>query len=199
MKKIQVFETCVSELSRLPGVGRKTAMRLALHILKMKEADVKRLSESLTTLKEKMVFCSICGSLSERETCEICRDEYRSREKICVVEEAREVIVLESAGCFDGLYHVLGGKISPLDGVGPDDLNIDKLVDRVEKEGIKEIIIATNPDVEGETTAIYLMRIFRDNPEVSITRIASGIPIGTNLEHADEVTLLKAMEGRRPL
>lgn len=196
MIKNRVFENCLNELSRLPGIGRKTAGRLALHVLKMKHEDVKRLVESIVDLKEKTVFCSICGGISEAAVCSVCDDRYRVRTQICVVEEPKDIFIIENTGSYRGLYHVLGGRISPLDGIGPDDLRIASLVDRLETGEITEVIMATNPDVEGETTAIYISRLLKRFSHISVTKIASGVPIGSNLEHTDEVTLLKALEGR---
>lgn len=186
----------MGELSRLPGIGRKTAARLALHILKADSEQVKNLAESLIELKEKTVFCKICGNMSETETCHICTDSYRNSAQICVVEEAKDIFILEATGFYRGLYHVLGGRISPLDGVGPEDLTIDSLIKRASHTGITEVILATNPDIEGETTAIYLSKILKKH-NVKVTKIASGVPIGTNLEYTDELTLLKAMEQRK--
>lgn len=194
--KNRIFERCVGELSRLPGIGRKTAARLALHILKADSEQVKNLAESLIELKEKTVFCKICGNMSETETCHICTDSYRNSAQICVVEEAKDIFILEATGFYRGLYHVLGGRISPLDGVGPEDLTIDSLIKRASHTGITEVILATNPDIEGETTAIYLSKILKKH-NVKVTKIASGVPIGTNLEYTDELTLLKAMEQRK--
>lgn len=194
--KNRIFERCVGELSRLPGIGRKTAARLALHILKADSEQVKNLAESLIELKEKTVFCKICGNMSETETCHICTDSYRNSAQICVVEEAKDIFILEATGFYRGLYHVLGGRISPLDGVGPEDLTIDSLIKRASHTNITEVILATNPDIEGETTAIYLSKILKKH-NVKVTKIASGVPIGTNLEYTDELTLLKAMEQRK--
>lgn len=192
----RIFERCVGELSRLPGIGRKTAARLALHILKSDSEQVKALAESLLELKEKTVFCKVCGNMSETETCHICTDSYRNRSQLCVVEEAKDIFILEATGFYRGLYHVLGGRISPLDGVGPEDLRIDSLLERAKNGEVQEIILATNPDIEGETTAIYLSKILKRH-NLKVTKIASGVPIGTNLEYTDEITLLKAMEQRK--
>jgi len=194
--KNRIFERCVGELSRLPGIGKKTAARLALHILKTDGEQVHNLAKSLIELKEKTVFCKICGSLAESETCHICEDQYRNRSQICVVEEARDVFILEATGFYRGLYHVLGGRISPLDGIGPEDLTIEKLIKRACSDSISEVILATNPDIEGETTAIYLSKLLKKH-NLKVTKIASGVPIGINLEYTDEITLLKAMEQRK--
>jgi recombination protein RecR len=199
MIKNRVYENCLNELSRLPGIGRKTASRLALHVLKMRNEDVRRLADSIVNLREKTVFCRICGGISENEVCSVCDDRYRNQAQICVVEEPRDVFVIENIGSYKGLYHVLGGKISPLDGIGPDDLRVSELLKRLEGSKVTEVIMATNPDVEGETTAIYISRLLRRFPNVSVTKIASGVPIGSHLEYTDEVTLLKALEGRTRL
>jgi len=194
--KNRIFERCVGELSRLPGIGRKTAARLALHILKADIEQVQALADSLIELKEKTVFCKICGNMSETEVCHICTDDYRNKTQLCIVEEAKDIFVLEATGFFRGLYHVLGGRISPLDGIGPENLRIDSLLERASNGEIAEVIFATNPDIEGETTAIYLSKLLRKY-NLKVTKIASGIPIGSNLEYTDELTLLKAMEQRK--
>lgn len=199
MIHIKVFDACVNEFSKLPGIGRKTAVRLSLHILKMKPENAKRLAESITELKEKIGFCTECGSITETEICEICVSTARDKTSMCVVEEAKDVFFIENTGQFRGVYHVLGGKISPLDGVGPADLSFNKLILRVEKNGVKEVIIATNPDADGETTAMYIGRILRKFEGLKLTKLASGIPIGSHLEFADEMTVLRALENRRDL
>lgn len=196
MKHIQVFDECVHELSRLPGIGKKTATRLALHLLKVKTDSVYKLADSIRTLKEKIIFCKECGSISESEVCSICTSENRKTDTICIVEEAKDVFFIENTGRFNGLYHVLGGKISPLDGIGPKDLSFSKLVDRVKEKQVKEVIIATNPDADGETTAIYIGRVLQNIENLKITKLASGIPIGSHLEYADELTVLRALENR---
>ncbi len=196
MQHIKVFDACVHEFSRLPGVGRKTAVRLALHVLKMKPENVKRLADSIVDLKEKTTFCSECGQLSEEDICVICSSDTRNKEIICIVEEAKDVFFIEHTGQYRGLYHVLGGKISPLDSIGPSDLSFDKLIERVSKNSVSEVIIATNPDADGEMTALYITRILQKFSELKITKLASGIPIGTHIEYADELTVLKALENR---
>lgn len=193
--KNRIFERCVGELSRLPGIGRKTAVRLALHILKSDASQVKNLSDSITELKEKTVICSVCGNMAEEEICYICLDKSRQNGQLCVVEEAKDIFIIENTGFFRGRYHVLGGRISPLDGIGPSDLTINRLLERTAEENISEVIIATNPDIEGETTAIYLSKMLK-KLNLKVTKIASGVPIGTNLEYTDELTLFKAMEQR---
>ena len=196
MQNIKVFDDCVHELSRLPGVGRKTAVRLALHILKIKREQAYKLSDAIKKLKDNIKFCKECGSISETEICPVCSDENRQKDVICIVEEAKDVFFIENTGRFFGLYHVLGGKISPLDGIGPSDLSFEKLKERVEKLQVKEVIIATNPDADGETTASYIGRILQNVPNLKITKLASGIPIGSHLEYADEITVLRALENR---
>lgn len=196
MQNIKVFDDCVHELSRLPGVGRKTAVRLALYLLKVRPEQVYKLSDSLRLLKDKIKFCSECGSITEEEKCQVCQDSRRRRDTICIVEEAKDVFFIENTGRYDGLYHVLGGKISPLDGVGPSDLSFNKLLERVKANNVKEVIIATNPDADGETTASYTGRILSNIEGLKITKLASGIPIGSHLEYADEITVLRALENR---
>ncbi len=199
MHKIQALDDCIFELSRLPGIGRKTAARLAMHLLKMKPEDVRRLADRLIAFKDRTVACTICGGLSESDICPICRDNYRDTGTLCVVEEAKDLFVIEQTGYFKGKYHVLGGKISPLDGIGPDNLRISQLSDRIAAENVHEVILATNPDVDGETTAVYLTRVLRKHPGLKVTKLASGIPLGTHIEYADEMTVLRALEGRREI
>lgn len=196
MQNIKVFDDCVHELSRLPGVGRKTAVRLALHILKLKQEQAYKLSDAIKKLKDNIKFCKECGSISETEVCSVCSDESRKKDIICIVEEAKDVFFIENTGRYFGLYHVLGGKISPLDGIGPSDLSFDKLTKRVQDLKVKEVIIATNPDADGETTASYIGKILQNVEGLKITKLASGIPIGSHLEYADEITVLRALENR---
>lgn len=193
-----LFENCITELSKLPGIGRKTAERLALFIVKMKGKDVDTLVKSLKELNEKILYCNICGNLSENAICGICRDSDRDRSVICVVEKENDVNIIESTGRYNGLYHVLNGRLSPIDGITADLLNIDKLLQRIDGS-IKEIIIATNADPDGETTAIYLTKLLKKYSFLTVTRIASGLPIGGFLEYSDGITVLKALENRRPL
>jgi len=196
MQNIKVFDDCVHELSRLPGVGRKTAVRLALHILKLKQEQAYKLSDAIKKLKDNIKFCKECGSIAETEVCSVCSDESRKKDIICIVEEAKDVFFIENTGRYFGLYHVLGGKISPLDGIGPSDLSFDKLTKRVQDLKVKEVIIATNPDADGETTASYIGKILQNVEGLKITKLASGIPIGSHLEYADEITVLRALENR---
>ena len=183
----------IEELSRLPGIGKKTAQRLAFHLLKADKSIVYRLSDSLKDVKNKVRSCSSCGGITEEETCVICNDPKRDNNQLCIVEEAPDIYVFERTNIFKGTYHVLGGALSPLDGIGPDELNMGRLMDRI-KPGM-EIIIATNPTVEGETTALYISKKLSDS-DVKVTRLARGIPVGGDLEYTDEATLIRAMEGR---
>jgi len=187
----------VTLLSRLPGVGRKTAGRLAFHILKINEEDARDLAEAILAVKEKVGTCSICCNISEHDPCAVCTDQKRDRAVICVVEEASDTVALEKAEDFNPLYHVLGGRLSPLDGIGPDDLNIKELLARLDGS-VREVIIATNPDVEGEATAMYLNKLIMPFG-VKVTRIARGLPVGGDLEYADGVTITRALQGRQEL
>ena len=191
-----IVQELIDELGRLPGIGPKSAQRIAFHILQTQSFDVTRLSEVLRDVRDKVRFCSICGNVTEQETCSICRDPRRSHATICVVEEAKDVVAIERTREFKGLYHVLGGAISPIDGIGPDDLRIRQLVQRLADGSVTEVIIATDPNLEGEATATYLSRLLM-HLGLRITRLASGLPVGGDLEYADEVTLGRAFEGRR--
>lgn len=188
----------ISELSKFPGIGRKTAERLAYYIIKEKREDAQRLAEAIIKVKEKIGFCKICYNYAESDVCDICSDPLRDKKTICVVEEPRDIWALENAGNYKGLYHVLLGVISPLDGVGPDDLKIRGLLNRLEGEEVEEVIIATSPTVEGDATALYLSKIIKPL-DIKVTRIASGLPAGGEIEYADSVTLAKALQGRRPI
>jgi recombination protein RecR len=188
----------LEELERLPGIGPKSAQRVAFHILRSDEASAVRLAEALIEVKRSIHFCSRCFNLAEQELCEICADPRRELATICVVEEPRDVVAIERTGEFRGLYHVLQGAISPIDGIGPEQLRVRELIDRIGAGGIEEIIIATNPNIEGETTALYISRLAKPLG-VRVTRIASGLPVGGDLEYADEVTLGRALEARREM
>ena len=183
----------IRELSRLPGIGQKTAQRLTFHILKSDQNDVERLARSLMDIKSKTDSCTICGAITETDPCGICSDSKRDDYLICIVEDAQDIYAFEKTNSFRGKYHVLGGVISPLDGIGPDDLNLEKLYSRVEPG--TEIVLATNPSVEGDTTALYLAKVLTKK-KVKITRLARGIPVGSEIEYMDEITLIRAMEGR---
>lgn len=191
-----IVQELIDELGRLPGIGPKSAQRIAFHILQTESVDVTRLAQVLLEVKEKVRFCEICGNVSEHETCAICRDPRRQPQTICVVEEAKDVVAIERTREFRGLYHVLGGAISPIDGIGPDDLRIRQLLQRLADGTVTEVIIATDPNLEGEATATYLTRMLQQ-PGLRVTRLASGLPVGGDLEYADEVTLGRAFEGRR--
>ena len=188
----------VRELVRLPGIGQKSAQRLAFHLLKAERDDAMRLAEAIQAMKEGLSFCRQCRNIAEEELCEFCRDPKRDRSKILVIEEPSTLYAIERAGGYRGLYHVLLGVLSPLDGVGPSDIRAEELLDRVKAGGVEEVIVATNPTIEGEATAIYLTRLLKPH-HVRVSRIAYGIPVGMDIEYADEVTLVKSIEGRRDL
>jgi recombination protein RecR len=188
----------IDELGRLPGVGPKSAQRIAFHLLAADPVDVRRLVAALTEVKERVRFCTVCGNVAEEEQCRICRDPRRDPAVICVVEEPKDVVAIEKTREFRGRYHVLGGAISPIEGVGPEDLRIRELMQRLADDAVTELIIATDPNLEGEATATYLARLVKPM-ELRVTRLASGLPVGGDLEYADEVTLGRAFEGRRLL
>ena len=188
----------INELSKLPGIGGKTAQRLAFHILSMDKNEVFNLADAIRDAKESMTYCSVCGNLTDTDPCIICSDENRDRSTICVVESPKDVVAMEKIREYRGYYHVLHGAISPMDGIGPDDINLKSLIKRLQDENVKELIIATNPNIEGEATAMYIARLIKPSG-IKVSRIAHGIPVGGDLEYADEVTLLKAVEGRREL
>ena len=188
----------IGEMSKLPGIGGKTAQRLAFHILSMEDKEAFSLAEAIQDAKRSMRYCSVCGNLTESDPCSICSDDARDRSVICVVENARDVVSMEKIREYKGQYHVLHGAISPMDGIGPEDINLKSLITRLQDERVKELILATNPTIEGEATAMYIARLIKPSG-IKVTRIAHGVPVGGDLEYADEVTLLKAMEGRREL
>jgi recombination protein RecR len=191
-----VVQDLIDELGRLPGVGPKSAQRIAFHLLQTDPVDVRRLAEILIQVKERVRFCTVCGNVAEEETCRICRDPRRDDSLICVVEEAKDVVAIERTREFRGRYHVLGGAISPMDGIGPEQLRTKELLSRLADGTVQEVILATDPNLEGEATATYLTRLLRDLG-LRVTRLASGLPVGGDLEYADEVTLGRAFEGRR--
>jgi recombination protein RecR len=193
-----VLQDLVDELGRLPGIGPKSAQRIAFYLLATDPADVRRLVNALTEVKDKIRFCAICGNVAQEEQCRICRDPRRDPAVICVVEEPKDVVAIERTREFRGRYHVLGGAISPIEGVGPDDLRIRELMPRLADGQVTEVILATDPNLEGEATATYLARLLKPMG-LRITRLASGLPVGGDLEYADEVTLGRAFEGRRLL
>ena len=187
----------IEELAKLPGIGRKSAQRLAFHILEMKSSDVIELARAIVNAKKYTKHCQRCGNLTEGELCGICSSLKRDSSTICVVEDARDISAMERTKEYKGVYHVLHGTISPLDGIGPDDINIKSLISRLNTD-IKEVILATNPTIEGEATAVYISRLIKPMG-IKVTRIAHGIPVGGDIEYADEVTLMRAMEGRREM
>ena len=193
-----VVQDLIDELGRLPGVGPKSAQRIAFHILQADPVDVRRLVHALAEVKEKVRFCALCGNVAQAENCRICQDSRRDPAVICVVEEPKDVVAIERTREFRGRYHVLGGAISPIDGIGPDDLRIRELLARLADGQVTELILATDPNLEGEATATYLARMIKPMG-LKVTRLASGLPVGGDLEYADEVTLGRAFEGRRLL
>ena len=190
-----IVQDLIDEFGRLPGIGPKSAQRIAFHILQTQSFDVSRLAELLTEVRERVRFCDLCGNITEQERCSICSDPRRDRALICVVEEPKDVAAIERTRQYRGLYHVLGGAISPIDGIGPDDLSIPALMRRLGEAEVQEVIIATDPNLEGEATAAYLSRLLT-SIDVPVSRLASGLPVGGDLEFADEVTLGRAFEGR---
>jgi recombination protein RecR len=190
-------DNLVAQLTRLPGVGTRTAHRLAFHLLRVPKDEAEALAAAIGDVKERVRFCAECGNLTEEERCEICRDERRDRTLVCVVEQPADLVSLERTHEYRGLYHVLGGSLSPIDGVEPEHLRIDELMGRVESNGIQEVVLATNPNMTGEATAAYLADRLRGR--VRVTRLASGLPVGGDLEYADEVTLGRALSGRREM
>ena len=191
-----IVQELIDELGRLPGIGPKSAQRIAFHIVQTRGFDVTRLGELLLEVHEKVRFCSLCGNVADQDRCGICRDQRRNRAAICVVEEPKDVAAIERTREYRGLYHVLGGALSPIDGIGPDDLRIRELVQRLADGEVQEVILATDPNMTGEATATYLSRLLR-TMDVPVSRLASGLPVGGDLEYADEVTLGRAFEGRR--
>lgn len=193
---IEPIGRLINEFSKLPGVGAKTAQRFAYKVINMSEEEAKEFAEAITNAKSKVHYCSICGNFSEEDVCDVCKN--RSADTICVVKEPKDVIAIEKLNEYNGVYHVLHGTISPLDGVGPDDINIKGLLARIGKGGVKEVIMATNPDVEGEATAMYISGLIKPFG-IKVTRLAHGIPVGTDLEYADEVSLARAFVDRKAL
>lgn len=190
------LEKLIDEFNKLPGIGRKSAVRLAFYILEREESEIENFVLALREAKRNIKRCKICGDFSENEICDICSDEFREKSIICVVEDSRDIVSFEKMGKYKGLYHVLNGKIAPLNGITPEKLNIKSLLERVAKENISEIILALNPDLEGETTTLYLTKLLKTFG-IKITKIASGIPIGGNIEFADSATISKALDGRQ--
>jgi recombination protein RecR len=198
MQYPQPIEKLINALRQLPGIGPKTAQRLAFYILKMPKEDVVRMARSMVEAKEKIISCRICGNLTEDPDCHICRDPRRDASMLCVVQEPRDVLALERTIDYRGLYHVLMGALSPMEGIGPDEIRIRELMIRLKEGAVTEVIMATNPNVEGEATALYIARLVK-GLGIKVTRIAHGLPVGGDLEYADELTLSKALEGRREI
>ena len=192
------LQKLIEQFCRLPGVGQKTAVRYAFSLLDMSEEDAKTFANAIVAAKRDIVRCEICGNLSDKPICNICSDERRDQSVVCVVEDAKTVMALEKVKEYKGTYHVLGGAISPMDGVGPEDLRIHELLNRIQAGAVQEVILATNPNIEGETTAMYLSKLIAPLG-VRVTRLAYGVPVGADLEYADEVTLLRALDGRRDI
>lgn len=198
VKYAKPLQNLINEFAKLPGVGMKTAQRLSFHVLSMEESEVERFSDALKDAKRFLKRCSVCGNLTDQDPCGICSDQSRDHETICVVESPKDVIAMERLDDYKGLYHVLHGAISPVEGIGPQDINLMSLIKRLQGSDVKEIIVATNPTIEGEATAVYISRLIKPSG-IKVSRIAHGIPVGGDLEYADEVTLLKALEGRREI
>ncbi len=198
MAGIEAIDHLSLELSRLPGIGKKSAQRLAYHIISMKEEDVRELAVSIFNAKKKVHSCPVCGNFTDTDICPVCADSSRRRDIVCVVKDARDVNAIERTRDFNGLYHVLGGVISPMDGVGPDDIRIRELMTRIGQGEIREVVLATNPDVEGEATAAYISRLIKPMG-ITVSRIAHGVPVGGELEFTDEITLMRALQGRREI
>ncbi|MGG0187658.1 recombination mediator RecR [Bacillus rhizoplanae] len=188
----------IDSFMKLPGIGPKTAVRLAFFVLDMKEDDVLDFAKSLVNAKRNLTYCSICGHITDKDPCYICDDSHRDQSIVCVVQEPKDVIAMEKMKEYQGVYHVLNGAISPMEGIGPEDINIPQLLKRLHDETVQEVILATNPNIEGEATAMYISRLLKPTG-IKVTRIAHGLPVGGDLEYADEVTLSKALEGRREL
>ena len=192
------IQDLIDELSRLPGIGPKSAQRLAFWLVKASQQDARRLAQAIVVAKDRIAFCTECGNVAEGDRCRICRDEGRDRTVLCVVEEPKDAASIEKSSLHKGRYHVLGGAISPLDGIGPEDLRVQELLERVERDHVTEVILATNPNLEGNATAMYVAALLKPLG-IRVTRLASGLPVGGDLEYADEVTLSQALEGRREM
>jgi recombination protein RecR len=191
------LQRLINELSKLPGIGPKTAQRLAFYLLKKDNIEIAGLSQAIGQVKNGIVFCSVCGLMADSDPCSIDKDPKRNHAMVCVVEETLDALAIDRTNEYTGVFHVLGGVLNPLEGIGPEQLNIQKLMDRINGGTIKEIIIATNPSLEGETTAMHIARLLKGYPDIKVTRIARGLPMGGDLEYADDITLLRALEGRR--
>lgn len=202
----QSLQKLINEFSKLPGIGQKSAQRLAFYLLKKDQVDLTSLSAAVAQLKQGVNYCSLCHKMSDHDPCDVCSDPHRDKTLVCVVEETLDALAIDKSGEFKGVFHVLGGVLNPLEGVGPEQLNVQSLLDRILRGNIQEVIIATNPSLEGETTAMHLSKVIREadkqisvsaDKHIKITRIARGLPMGGDLEYADDITLMRAMEGRR--
>ncbi len=198
MKRPKPLSVLIERLNKLPGIGERSAQRIAYHILKTPEKDAEKLSRAIMEVKEKVIHCALCYNLTDQDPCQLCQDPSRDKGTVCVIEEPGDIYSIEKAAGFKGLYHVLMGARSPLDGIGPEQLRIEPLVERVKEGGVKEVIVATNPTLSGEATAMYLLKVLKPLG-VKMTRIAHGLPVGGNLEFADEVTLARSFQGRQEL
>ena len=194
-----LLETVITELTRLPGLGRKSAQRIAFHLLRSPEGEAKRLAQAIVDLKARVEDCRICGNVTETQPCAICADSRRDNSVICVVEQPMDVLAIERTGEFRGSYHVLKGALSPIDGIGPEQLKLSELIDRVKSGSVSEVIVATNPTAQGEATALYIARLLQNRPGVLVTRIARGVPMGSDLEFSDQITLARALSGRKEI
>jgi recombination protein RecR len=194
-----LLEAVITELTRLPGLGRKSAQRIAFHLLRSPESDAKRLAQAILDLKARVEDCRICGNVTETQPCAICADPRRDPSVLCVVEQPMDVLAIERTGEFRGLYHVLKGSLSPIDGIGPEQLKLGELIDRVKPGKVSEVIVATNPTAQGEATALYIARLLQNMGAVRVTRIARGVPMGSDLEFSDQVTLARALSGRKEI
>jgi len=194
-----LLEAVITELTRLPGLGRKSAQRIAFHLLRISETDARKLAQSILDLKARVEDCRVCGNVTETQPCAICADPRRDNTVLCVVEQPMDVLALERTGEYRGAYHVLKGSLSPIDGIGPEQLRLHELIERVKAGSVSEVIVATNPTAQGEATALYIARLLQNTPGVRVTRIARGVPMGSDLEFSDQVTLARALSGRKEI
>ncbi len=194
-----LLETLITELTRLPGLGRKSAQRIAFHLLRISPEEAGRLARAIVELKEKVQDCRICGNVTETQPCALCDDPRRDATMLCVVEQAMDVLAIERTGEFRGRYHVLKGALSPVDGIGPEQLHLTELLERIRAGGVDELIVATNPTAQGEATALYIARLLQSGPAIKVTRIARGVPMGSDLEFSDQITLARAITGRKEI
>ncbi len=194
-----LLETLIAEITRLPGLGRKSAQRIAFHLLRISPEEAGRLARAIVELKEKVQDCRICGNVTETQPCALCDDPRRDASLLCVVEQAMDVLAIERTGEFRGRYHVLKGALSPVDGIGPEQLHLTELLERIRAGGVEELIVATNPTAQGEATALYIARLLQSGPAIKVTRIARGVPMGSDLEFSDQITLARAITGRKEI